>query len=96
MRVVNCETARKTENSLVYPDDEDDQDDDEEDHEDRNFLHFPGTTFSRWTLQLFRANFYSYWIFSQHVARKMSASRYFDRSSVASRNEFTGDFDILY
>lgn len=55
MRVVNCETAvGETENSLVYPDDEDDRDeseddqgDDEEDHEDQNFLHFPGTTFSR-------------------------------------------------
>lgn len=102
-RVVNCETAvEETENSLVYPDDDEDEneddqdDDDEEDHDDRNFLHFSGTTFSRWTPQLSRANFYGYWIFSQHVAWKMPASRYFDRSSVASRNEFTSDFDVLY
>lgn len=56
------EPPSETENSLVRPsvddedndkdddedeDDNDDDGDDEEDHGDRNFLHFPGTTFSR-------------------------------------------------
>lgn len=55
---------------------------------------FQARLFHGWMSQLPRANFCGYWIFSQHVASMMPTSRCFDRSLIASRNEFPSDSNI--
>jgi len=72
------EPPLETENSLVHPD-VDDEDDDEEDYGDRNFLHFPGTTFSWLNVATPSCQFLWLLDFSQHVASRMP-SRCFDNA----------------